>query len=478
LLDAIANALNNIVGFFRGIYDFIVDIPKAIYNFFTTGFKLIFEGLRNLSILLFNVIVELWNWIADVIKSIFINPILNFIHDIVDRINRKLDGIIFILIGVPIIYKQFEDFIKEPSKKKIGWLILSPIALYILSKAIANWIRKRKYTPLAIPSFKLEKPEELKRNIAIMDQRDVLLEDYAVVTKGLPFITRIDSLINDSFSYSTIKRNIAFVNAKDKLLDGDAVSFRKAPMTRLDISFTDRLVNDAYTFVVGQPSKLYLTSVDELFSESTNIALGIPILLSSDSLVYDSVDIMSMIPLNFNQSDDLLSDNQSYTIYKVRTYADISYVDNAFSSIYTRADDSYVDNIFSTLYANTYVIYGDDMFTALYTNADISYVDNPQGFSGYKGSSCSDILFVDNISFNIQTQEGQQIIRNMLNVSFTDSLLMDQGLGSSTITMTPRFVGFTEAILSDKPTIPAPAIKLSQSDIGMSDNVTITTKSR
>jgi len=147
---------------------------------------------------------QIWSSIVQFFQSVFVNPVVNFVNFIINRIREKLKGIIFIVITFPLLIKEVRGFVEDPSPSKLFKIILKPIAGWIASEVLAAIIYPH-FKPISIlpPVIPPVPPIQPYVEPVILATSDIRVEDELSLTlEEEPYLFDIIS-VHDSLTFST-----------------------------------------------------------------------------------------------------------------------------------------------------------------------------------------------------------------------------------------------------------------------------------
>lgn len=115
---------NNIFGFtLLPIFDAIKSLLEQVWNFLA--------GIVN----------SIWNAIVAFITNVIVNPLKALIQSALNRLYNKLEGVIFIVVTVPLMVAEAKNIMEKPSLKGILFFALKPILGMVTSKVIGSILK-------------------------------------------------------------------------------------------------------------------------------------------------------------------------------------------------------------------------------------------------------------------------------------------------------------------------------------------------
>ncbi len=276
LLDDIKNA---IFSFFSALGNFLINILTTIKDKLLDFISWLANGLWSLFLTIFNKV-------KDAINDLFVKPLTNFTNRVLNRFYQKIDGMMMILVGVPLTWKAVENFINDPSKKRFMFIPLALVFSWFISKIVGqiikqymgSWISKGVSLP-SVPSVNVPQ---------------------------LPSIKQIDSLINDAFNYGI--KPAPYIT--DRLIS-ENVSLGIKPAS----VFGDVLTNDKFNSLIKSGNIYQIKQLDNLLDDPINTTSGKIVMTLSDNLnMNDIINYVIGMGTRYKASDSLLNDKINYVI--------------------------------------------------------------------------------------------------------------------------------------------------------------------
>jgi len=147
---------------------------------------------------------QIWSSIMQFFQSVFVNPVINFVNFIINRIREKLKGVIFIVITFPLLIKEVRGFVESPSADRLFKIILKPIVGWIASEVLSAIIYQH-FKPISIlpPVIPSVPPVQPYAEPVILATSDIRVEDeLSLSLVEEPYLLDVIS-VHDSLTFST-----------------------------------------------------------------------------------------------------------------------------------------------------------------------------------------------------------------------------------------------------------------------------------
>jgi len=342
LLDDIKNA---ILSFFQTLASFLVNILITIKDKLLDFISWLANGLWSL-------FLSIFNKVKDAISELFIRPLTDFTNRVLNRFYQKVDGMIMILVGVPLTWKSIENFINDPSKKRLMFIPLALVFSYFISKIVGQVIRtfmsKWISQGISLPSL----PSASVPKLPTVNQVDSLSKDaFNYSIRPAPYIT--DTLISDKVS-AGVKPASVFTDT----LSSDRFSSLIKSGNIYQTKQLDTLLND----VINTSGKIPISLVDNVLSDTLNYLMSLHVYnnLTDNMALSDTLTTLIRPNKLVSSSNSLLTDSLTYS-YQYQISGITTYSDNVSPNIYVSGITAYSDNTSAVLFAYGNTTYSDNV---------------------------------------------------------------------------------------------------------------------
>jgi hypothetical protein len=348
ILDDIKNA---ILSFFQALASFLVNILITIKDKLLDFISWLINGLWSL-------FLSIFNKVKDTINSLFVKPLTDFTNRVLNRFYQKIDGMMMILVGVPLTWKAVENFINDPTKKRLLFIPLALAFSWFLSKIVgqvirqfmSRWISQGISLP-GLPSASVPKMPSIV-------QSDNVLQDIITFRKiPTPYFT--DMFMNDKLAIKTNPLNkFTLFLLNDSLTSSLKTSFINK------ISVSDSLSSDSFLKI----GDYHFITSDRLSSDLLKYLMSLHIYKNlTDNISVSDILTSSVRPyIPVSPSDTLTTDSLTYS-YPFNVSGKTAYSDETSANIYVRGIPTHSDNTSAVLYAYDKITYSDTKSGSYYS---------------------------------------------------------------------------------------------------------------
>lgn len=356
--------IGSIVDFFRNIYDYLKNFFQSIAGFFYNLWNSIINLFKEIGQWLWSFFTQIFNKIMEFINIVIVNPIQSFTNRVLNRFYQKVDGMIMILVGVPLVWRSVENFIDNPSKKRLKFIPISFVFSWFVSKIVAqiirtfmsNWIAQGITFPKAIST---PVSNYIKRDIYddLIDSYisfgmspkpasfDITLSDMIKVDR-YPAKRLVDTIMPyDNIVYSNSAQTMLSIMPYDVLASDNLTSSSKTVIKNfINKVVKDTAISDILTSSKKLPSQL--KQIDILSTDNILYASKpkrVVYITSSDKLINDTISTIVGPVTTFNQLDILITDSLIIR-QAIQTSGKVTYSDNTSAVLYAYDKITYSDN--------------------------------------------------------------------------------------------------------------------------------------